>query len=88
MLVAQYIPSFATGIEPYINKFNSLDELLNIEWINRHTRNPDFYKFSISKPDNLFMVEHDEGYRWFVIGKLYDINSSLELPKWKAKEDN
>jgi hypothetical protein len=95
--IIQYRPSYFSGYENAINEFNSLDELLNIEWVDAFKRlpndqiSPSFHQFSINKWSDqndhkyVLIAEYKEGFEWWVVGYIDDNEIIKELPIWKAK---
>jgi chloramphenicol O-acetyltransferase len=72
-IIKQYRPAYVSGYENQSNKFNSLNELLNIDWVKYFTEHSDFYKFSISiaeqyQKNHALMAEYKNGESWYVIG--------------------
>lgn len=60
--------------------FETVDELLSMDWIARRKnyQDGDFYRFSIS--ENRLMAEYAEGKKWWVVGFL---EKPIDLPKWE-----
>jgi hypothetical protein len=89
--IIQYRPPFFSGYENETKRFNSLEELLKIEWIYSWTEYADFYRFSICKHSRekqpfTLMAELNEGRKWFVIGFIDNDFYINELPKWVKNE--
>lgn len=85
--IRQHRPAFVTGFENEVVKFNTTEELLEIEFVKNFSRNDKFYRYSLST--NLgscsLMAELEEGYEWWVIGHI-DSAEGINLPIWKPKE--
>lgn len=77
----QHRPAYFSGFENEESKFNSLEELLNIQWIKNWKDHDNFHRFSISDYD--LMAEFNEGKEWWVIAYLDDISTLKDLPIWK-----
>lgn len=82
--IKRHIPDFIDH-EPedlFEASFNDIDELLEIEWVDRWTKSPSFLQFTVSRDDinyYLLMAEMVDGTFW-VIGYLAD--DVPELPAW------
>jgi len=88
--IIQYRPAFFSGYENETREFNSLDELLQIEWVASWTEYEDFYRFSICKHSRdkhpyTLIVELNEGFKWLVIGFIDNDSYIDKLPNWIAK---
>ena len=62
--------------------FDTLEELLNIEWVKWWSERPKFYRYSC---DEYLMAEFDDGYKWYALGRL---RNPVNLPPWVAKYKN
>lgn len=92
--IIQYRPAYVTGFENQTRTFGSLNELLNIDWVDRFRKlpngqiDPSFHKYSISKHSDYkgyeytLMAEYKDGKEWWVIGYLDESPTLHELPKW------
>jgi len=72
-IIKQYRPAYFSGYENKTNNFNSLDELLNIEWVKSFSEYKDFFRFSIEIADereknHTLLAEYKNGESWYVIG--------------------
>ena len=92
MKVRQHIPNFFSGFEPQEAEVDSLEELQALEFIQRWTIEPSFYRFSIERnyhPEtqtHLLMAEMDQGKKWWVVAYLSGAADRLEhLPEWRGK---
>lgn len=86
--IKQYRPAFFYGFAYHENEFSSLHELMELEWVKNFTTIPEFHRFSINIGNlgSVLMAEQDGGYRWWVVGYLYDFDFLWnELPVWEAK---
>lgn len=90
--IIQHIPAFFSGIEPDIVKFDTQDELLEIDFVKNYsvdkrfgeeTRDEYFHQYSLD--GDKLMAECNGGKCWFVIGFIDD-TSNLNLPEWIPKE--
>lgn len=93
MKVRQHIPNFFTGFEPVEAEINSLEELVGLEFIERWTNDPGFYRFSLERDyhrqsqTHLLMGELDAGKRWYVVAYLTGEPSVLRhLPEWTGSK--
>lgn len=80
--------------EDVIVEFETVDELLNIDFVKNFSMIDGFYRYSIHQNFSFtvdefnsfkLMAEYADGYEWFVIGHLIDLDFALNLPIWKAK---
>lgn len=85
--IKQYRPAYFSGFENQVNNFNSIDELLNIDWIKNFTEYKDFFRLSISLADGFttehhLMAEYKNGEDWYVVGSIDKDTCKLsdELP--------
>jgi len=95
MKVEQHIPASFSGFNRAKEEFNTIDELLNIDWIKKFAERDDFYRFSLArdknsnsdKPQHVLMVEYKKGLEWWVIAYIRDkdISGIKDLPEWEAK---
>jgi hypothetical protein len=65
-------------------EFNTLEELINIDFVKHWMNLKDFYRFSISPERDLLMAELNNGAEWWVIGYLE--NANIHLPIWNSVE--
>lgn len=75
----QHIPAFVDVDSPPVQNFETTQELLALEIVQRYVKDKGFSHFAMS--GNLLMKICDEGYRWWVVGRIGD-PSSIDLPKW------
>jgi len=87
--IKQRIPNWA-DIPAKTSEFNSLEELLKIDFVEHFKGLNNFYRYSISKEvyqfhkSSFLMCELDEGKKWWVVGFLDDADELvLKLPKWE-----
>ena len=78
--IVQEVPNYC-DVEPKSAEFNTLAELLEIDWVK--SSKDDFYRWSLS--GNRLMEESDEGRYWWVVGYVARPDL-LDLPKWVAVE--
>ena len=85
--IRQHRPAFVTGFENEVVKFNTTEELLEIEFVKNFSRNDNFCRYSLSTSlgRGALMAEYEDGYEWWVIGHL-DNTEEVNLPKWMPKE--
>jgi chloramphenicol O-acetyltransferase len=79
-IIKQYRPAYFSGYENKTNSFNSLDELLNIDWVKSFSEYKDFFRFSIEIADereknHTLLGEYKNGQSWYVIGFIPKENS-------------
>jgi hypothetical protein len=96
--IKQYRPSFFSGFENEDIEFNSVEELLAIDWVKNFANEsnqpqPKFHQFSISELEHpsdelkyLLMAEYKEGTEWYVVGYINATEIINTLPTWKPKE--
>ena len=84
-IIHRHFPVYVDS-EPCSQSFNTLEELLNIDWVNIWATCKDFYRFSISVGNSrpMLMAELRDGYSWWVLGYLENLDG-IDLPKWEAK---
>ncbi len=81
--IVEHIPNFASGFDPRCIGFDTLEELMEISWVKSWKEAPQFHRFSA---DTYLMIEREDGYWWWALGKL---RHPVEgLPKWEAKYRN
>ena len=97
MKIRSHVPNYCfDGEEPDPEiEFNSLDELMNIDFVKRWANNPmiQFHKYSISyRPSHygitshLLMAELKGGAEWWVIGYLSGEGiEKIGLPEWDSE---
>lgn len=59
-------------------EFSTLDELLQIPFVKRFSKDENFYRYSINKEH--LIAEYNNGYSWWVIGKLGGVSTQLLPP--------
>jgi hypothetical protein len=87
--IKQHIPNFVSGIDPVTQNFETLEELLNIDFVKQWGDDEDFHQFSIGPYGDRWhlMVEQNNGERWWVLGYITDIvRDELNLPNWKPNK--
>lgn len=86
--IRQYRPNFVTGYDNADVEFNTLEELLNIDFVKNFSAHDTFLRYSISKDDykdeDTLMAEYEGGYEWYVVGFIAT-DKELDLPIWKEK---
>jgi hypothetical protein len=84
----KYIPGFAFDPrdDKIIRNFNTINELLSIDFVKSWKKHRNFYRFSLANEH--LMAEFKNGDEWYIIGTIYtddDIlslkNELIELPK-------
>jgi len=94
MKIIQYRPAYFEGYKNEENKFNSIDELLNIPWIKSFSKYDDFYQFSLERDKDGFynfqhslMAEFKKGKEWWVVGNINekDIHLLDKMIEWKPR---
>jgi hypothetical protein len=90
MKVRQHIPTFFSGYRQDEAEVNSLEDLRALEFIQRWTTLPEFYRFSVHRnydapemPCDLFMAEFNQGKKWYVVAYLTgETDLVQQLPEW------
>lgn len=78
--VKQRIPNFVeTSMPPKQYEFQTIEELLNIDWIQKYTKWENFARFCRNKYSDLLMIENEDGTWWWVVAYV-DKGSIDELP--------
>jgi len=77
--IVQYRPKSFEGFENKVVDFDSLDELLSIDFVNNFKNQKKFERFCLG--DKHLMAIYDNGFHWFVVG-LIDNPDLIDLPKW------
>lgn len=97
MNIVQHIPNFCEGDEPPICvEFQTVEELLAIEFVANWSLLPKFYQYSLfihkkkgGHKRHAFMAEFDEGKEWWVVGKITAQQpDKLGLPVFEQKLSN
>ena len=89
-MIRQHIPNFVSGIGPVSFDFETIDELMSIEFVKQWKSN-EFFQFSIapSGDDYHLMCEFKNGTKWYVVGYLTGIKEhKLNLPLWEPKKED
>ena len=97
--IIQYRPAFFSGFENDAVRFDTVEQLLAIPWVQGFTRSHgdgcDFHRFGISpypgrNPDEAnaghLMAEYGMGFSWWVVGTIADI-TQVALPAWVPQYD-
>ncbi len=97
--IKQYRPGYFTGYENEIKEFNSLEELLELDFVVNFRKTPNisidpkFHQYSISKNSSgssefpyVLMAEFRNGTEWWVVGYISETEIIKELPVWNPKE--
>lgn len=68
--IHKYFPGFVDRPTPREDEFETLDQLLNIDWVKTWADRKDFYRFSLdcSPGENILMAEYNGGKVWWVVG--------------------
>jgi hypothetical protein len=84
--IQRYRPACFSGYEDESASFNSLDELIKIEWIASWKEDKDFHKFSISR-EQWLMCELKGGTEWWVVGYFHEVYNEVLtwFPIWIPK---
>jgi len=76
----QHIPTFVDTDKPLpIYKFETTEELLRLEVVQRYSKWEKFSYFAIG--ENYLMIIGDDGFYWWVVGYVDD-PTTVDLPKW------
>jgi len=76
----QHIPDFVDIESPPPCKFETTEDLLNLEIVQRYGKGKNFSHFAIR--DNCLMEILDEGFHWWVVGY---IKTPSQLPRPKGR---
>lgn len=94
--ITQHRPAYFSGFENETKDFTSLEELLNIDWVDKFRKlpngdiDPDFCQYSTKKHSDLkgyeyvLMAEYKNGYSSYVIGYMNENEVIKELPVWES----
>ena len=99
-IIKQHMPNFVS-IDPQEAEFETLEDLMNVEFVKRWTDNgwgDAFHRFSISHDDWMvkygyedymhLMAEMDGGEKWYVVGYIYGSSpEEIGLPEWKMVKE-
>ena len=80
-LFVQHIPNFVDVDYPLTKEFETTEELLSFDVVNKFTKHKNFSHFVIS--EKYLMAIYDEGFSYFVVGSILN-PELLELPMWKG----
>jgi hypothetical protein len=80
--VTQYFPAFMDMGEPEVVQYDTLEDLLNIDWVKKFSTIDDFYRFSSDA--KFLMIERRGGEKWYVIGILDKPEDRLPKPEFKS----
>lgn len=81
----QHVPPMVDGVIPIEFEFETTQELLNHEFVQRFAKDMDgkkFYRFEMS--DKHLMAVSDNGYFWWAVGRI-ERPEEIELEKWVPK---
>jgi hypothetical protein len=86
MKITRYFPGFASGFddEPIVAEFNSVDELMEIEWVKNWSKLSPWRGSRYSISGRYLMADFYNPREWWVVGILAE-PYKLELPKFVAK---
>lgn len=89
-VILQYRPSSFTGCKGEARDYNTLQELLTIDWVNHYSKLPGFYRFSVSTYNKiikywLLMAEYKDGFDWYVVGYIQSPIIAAQLPFFEPK---
>jgi hypothetical protein len=77
--ITQHVLPYIEGVEPKKAEFDSLEQLLEVDWVKSWKDRQGFHRFSVNK--NKLMAEYMQGRLWYVVGF---IKEPIEgLPTWK-----
>jgi hypothetical protein len=81
MKIRQHIPSYISGLTPKITIFNSIHELLEIEWIKQY-KDENLSHFCRDDEGVTLMIENEDGTNFWVLGYILDGNiNELDIAK-------
>jgi hypothetical protein len=85
--ITEHIPVYVTGIEAETTTCNSTGELLEIDYVKSHLKQPGFYRYTIHRSSSNnripLLAEYNNGEKWLVIGFLDGDFAKIELPAWE-----
>lgn len=92
--ITQHLPAYFSGFELEENEFDTIEELLDIEWIKRWSIQPEFYQYSLGFREPIerihLIAEIDGGKTWWVVGRIVSIDNYEylinKIPKWHEGE--
>jgi len=75
-----HLPNFVDNSVPVKSyNFETTEDLLQLEIVVEHSKDDGFSHFALS--DNYLMKILNDGFEWWVIGYIKNIES-IDLPKW------
>ena len=79
--IRQRVPGFIDGVTPHEADFETLDELLALEWVQKYTQRTSM-KFShfAQADESIFMAMYNKGEKWIGVG--YLTHPVDGLPDW------
>lgn len=84
----QHIPGYVERCAPpFTTAFNSLQELLDAQWVQRYKSWEAFHNFCRSKNGRHLMIENEDGTWWWVVAHVSS-DSINELPVARMNEPN
>ena len=90
--IVQYVPSFFEGFESKERHFETIQDLLDIDFVKIYSINtngePDYYFYRYALFDNYLIAEINDGRQYHIIGEIDDISNLNLLPKRFCDENN
>lgn len=87
MKIKRRVPNFVDYTkkgDPTTFEVQSQEELLALPWIAARKEAKGFVKFSVNRTAKYLMAEYNDGYVWYVVGRL-DTVEGLDLPDFEPK---
>ncbi|MFH0952362.1 MAG: hypothetical protein V1838_04205 [Patescibacteria group bacterium] len=79
----QHIPNFIDIEDPPAVKFETTDDLLNLEIVQRYGKGKDFSHFAISGNCLMEISDEGEGLHWWVVGYIKEPDK-VDIPKFEG----
>jgi hypothetical protein len=84
----QYIPTIVDdrGMSRCVINFDTSQDLLLNSYFDHYKQLPNFSHFAMS--ENTLMAILDDGFIWYVLGFISDLNSVADIPLWDGGKYN
>lgn len=90
--ITMHVPGFARDL--YLNDkweyeipfehFETLEELLNVSFVRRHSEDKTFTQYAKNQDDGLLIAMRRDNTEQWVIGKVQDSEVLTPLPEWRS----
>lgn len=84
-VVRQYRPTSFVGFVNAVFEFETLNQLLAIDFVKHFANLPTFHRFSLD--ENRLMAEYKDGEVFWVVAMI-DQPEAVDLPTWTPPEDS